>query len=223
MGKKTVFKLKHMQVCARERKFLKQTIIKLRIMNKQKIGAATGLATPLVAFTCISISIASWSEFSWIDNALSDLGVAPGLTASVFNFGLAIAGVLAFCFAALGIYSFLSTRLSGKVGAAVFAAATVALTCIGIFNENFSPTHYIVSVAFFSLAPIGLFILTYAFWRSSQRELAALSIVIALIAAVPWILQLTINYVPNVAIPETISAAAVSVWAVVLSVKILKN
>jgi hypothetical membrane protein len=192
-------------------------------MNKQKIGAATGLATPVVAFTCISISIASWSEFSWVDNALSDLGVAPGFTAPVFNFGLTVAGVLAFCFAALGIYSFLSTRLSGKVGAAVFAAATVALTCIGIFNENFSPTHYIVSVAFFSLTPIGLFILTYAFWRSSQRGLAAFSIVIGLIAAVPWILQLAINYVPNVAIPETISAAAVSVWAVVLSVKILKN
>jgi len=192
-------------------------------MNKQKIGAATGLATPILAFTCISISIASWSEFSWIDNALSDLGVAPGFTAPVFNFGLTAAGVLAFGFAALGIYSFLSTRLSGKVGAAVFAAATVALTCIGIFNENFSPTHYIVSVAFFSLAPIGLFILTYAFWRSNQRGMAALSIVIGLIAAVPWILQLTINYVPNLAIPETISAAAISVWAVVLSAKILKN
>ena len=192
-------------------------------MNKQKIGAVTGLATPIVAFTCISISIASWPEFSWVDNALSDLGVAPGFTAPVFNFGLTTAGVLAFCFAVLGIYSLLSTRLAGKVGAAFFAAATVALTCIGIFNENFSPTHYIVSVAFFSLAPIGLFILTYALCRSNQRGLAAFSVVIGLIAAVPWILQLTINYVPNVAIPETISAAAISVWAVVLSAKILKN
>ena len=192
-------------------------------MNKQKIGAVAGLATPIVAFTCISISIASWPEFSWVDNALSDLGVAPGLTAPVFNFGLIAAGVLAFCFAALGIYSFLSRRVAGKVGAAIFAAATISLTCIGIFNENFRPTHYIVSVAFFSLAPIGLFILTYAFWRSNRRELAALSVLIGLTAAVPWILQLTINYVPNVAIPETIAAAAVSVWAVVLSAKILKN
>lgn len=192
-------------------------------MNKQKIGAVTGLATPIVAFTCISISIASWPEFSWVDNALSDLGVAPGFTAPVFNFGLTTAGILALCFAVLGIYSFLSTQLAGKAGAAVFATATVALTFIGIFNENFSPTHYIVSVAFFSLAPIGLFILTYAFWLSNQRGLAAFSILIGLIAACPWILQLTINYVPNVAIPETISAAAVSVWAVVLSAKILKN
>ena len=192
-------------------------------MNKQKIGAVTGLATPIVAFTCISISIASWPEFSWVDNALSDLGVAPGFTAPVFNFGLTTAGVLAFCFAVLGIYSLLSTRLAGKVGAAFFAAATVALTCIGIFNENCSPTHYIVSVAFFSLAPIGLFILTYALWRSNQRGLAGFSVVIGLIAAAPWILQLTINYVPNLAIPETISAAAISVWAVVLSAKILKN
>jgi hypothetical membrane protein len=191
-------------------------------MNKQKIGAATGLTTPIVAFTCIVISIASWPEFSWIDNALSDLGVAPGFTASVFNFGLTVAGVLAFCFGVLGIYSFLSTRLAGKMGASVFAAATVALICIGIFNENFSPTHYIVSVAFFSLAPIGLFILTYAFWRTNQRGMAVFSVVIGLIAAVPWIVQFTIDYLPNVAIPETISAVAFSVWAIVLSAKMLK-
>src|SRR5512137_1047783 len=97
-------------------------------MNKQEIGAVTGLATPIVAFTCISISIASWPEFSWTNNALSDLGVAPGFTAPVFNFGLTVAGVLAFCFAALGIYTYLNKQLLGKIGAATFAAATVALT-----------------------------------------------------------------------------------------------
>lgn len=192
-------------------------------MNKQKIGAATGLATPIVAFTCISISIASRPEFSWTNNALSDLGVAPGFTAPVFNFGLTTAGVLAFCFAVLGLYTYLSKQLLGKIGAAAFAAATVALICIGIFNENFRPTHYIVSVAFFSLAPIGLFILTYAFWRSNQQGIAMFSVATGLLAAAPWILQLTINYVPNVAIPETISAITVSVWAVVLSAKMLKS
>jgi hypothetical membrane protein len=192
-------------------------------MNKRNIGAAAGLATPIVAFSCISVAISSWSDFNWIDNALSDLGVAPGITAPVFNLGLTTAGVLAFCFATLGIYSFFDKRLIGKVGTAVFAAATVALTCIGIFNENFSPTHYIVSVAFFSLAPIGLFILTYAFWRCSQQGLAIFSVVIGLVAAIPWILQFTINYVPNVAIPETISAVAVSVWAVVLSARLLNR
>jgi hypothetical membrane protein len=192
-------------------------------MDKQKIGAVAGLATPILAFTCISIAIASWPDFNWLDNALSDLGVAPGFTAPVFNFGLTAAGVLAFFFAALGVYNFFGKRLTGKVGAVVFAAATIALICIGIFNENFSPTHYIVSVAFFSLAPIGLFILTYAFWHSNHQGLALFSVIIGLVAAVPWILQLIINYVPNVAIPETISAVAISSWAVVLSVKMLNT
>ena len=191
-------------------------------MRKQQIGAAAGFATPIVAFTCISLAILSWPQFSWTNNALSDLGVVPGITAPLFNSGLVAAGVLAFCFAVLGVYSFMSQRLVGKVGSAFFAASTVALICIGIFNENFSPTHYLVSVAFFTLAPLGLFILTGAFWRNRQRGLAAFTVAVGVVAAVPWILQLTLEYVPKVAIPEAISSVAVSVWAVVLSVEMLR-
>jgi hypothetical membrane protein len=190
-------------------------------MKKLRIGAAAGIATPIVAFSCVSVAIASYEPFSWTNNALSDLGVAKGITAPIFDIGLVAAGVLAFVFSALGLFSFSKSRL-GKVGAVFFADAAIALICIGIFNEHYSPTHYIVSVAFFSLAPIALFILTASFWRENHLALAALSIALGVVAAVPWFLQLTINYVPNVAIPETISAVAISVWAVAVSVKMLR-
>jgi hypothetical membrane protein len=187
-----------------------------------RIGGAAGIATPIIAFTCISTAIVTYSPFSWTNNALSDLGVVPGITGPIFNSGLCISGVLAFIFAAIGLFNYFQS-LVGKIGSTVFAGATIALIAIGVFNENFSPTHYWVSVAFFVLAPIALFILTCSFALERKWGLAAFSVLIGLVAAVPWILQLTINYVPNVAIPETISAVAVSAWAIVLSIKMFQK
>ena len=49
--------------------------------------------------------------------------------------------------------------------------ASLALIAISVFNENYSPTHYLVSVAFFVLAPISLFIINLrVFARSSTRN-----------------------------------------------------
>ncbi|MGD6805937.1 MAG: DUF998 domain-containing protein [Candidatus Bathyarchaeia archaeon] len=192
------------------------------MIDRKRVGAAAGIAAPIVAFTCILSAIASYPLFSWTNNALSDLGVVEGVTSVLFTSGLVTAGVLAVIFAALGLFNYADSRL-GKAGSIVFAAACMALVLIGIFNENYRPTHYLVSVAFFALAPIGLFILTSWLYRSRQRGTAALTVAIGFIAAIPWILQFTINYVPNVAIPETISALAVGAWAIIMSTKILKK
>ncbi len=192
-------------------------------MSKLKIGAIAGIATPVLAFSCILGAIATYPQFSWTDNALSDLGVVWGTTASLFNIGLSVSGVMGIIFALLGLYIYMGGHRLGRIGAGFFAAATVALLCIGIFNESIRPIHYIVSVAFFSLAPIALFILTYTLYISGRRGLATFSVVAGLVAGIPWILQLTINYVPKVAIPEFISAVAISVWAVTLSVQMLRQ
>ncbi|MCL5876395.1 MAG: DUF998 domain-containing protein [Candidatus Bathyarchaeota archaeon] len=187
-----------------------------------KVGAVAGFAAPIFALAFILCAIVSYPPFSWTSNALSDLGVVKGVTSILFTIGLIGAGVFALLFAVFGLYNFAGVSRLGKVGSAAFSAATVALVCIGVFNEHFVPTHYLVSVAFFALAPIGLFVLTCAFFRNHQRGLAVFSVAIGVAAALPWILQFAIRYVPNVAIPEAVSAAAVSVWAIVLSAKMLK-
>ncbi len=176
----------------------------------------------MLAFTCIIISIASYPAFSWTNNALSDLGIIPGITGPLFNFGLYGSGFLAFNFAIFGLFTYLGKRWVGKIGSAVFTAATLALIAIGVFNESFSGTHYAVSVAFFVLAPISLFILTGAFWVESHRRMAALSLLVGVVGALPWLLLFTFNYVPDVAIPEAVSGLAISVWAVVVGKKMLK-
>ena len=181
-----------------------------------KIAGVCGFAAPIVALTFILAAIASWPQFSWVNNALSDLGVQSGATAWLFNSGLVVSGVLFAVFAA-GLFRLVGKRAVGRVGAAILFLACVALMLIGVFNESFRPTHYYVSVAFFVLMPISLLVLAAAFWISGKRRLGVFTSVTALVAAAVWVLQFTVHYVPNVAIPEFVSGLAGAVWVVVLS------
>jgi hypothetical membrane protein len=188
----------------------------------KRLGASAGIIAPIVAFICILIAIASYPQFSWINNALSDLGVVSGITGAVFNFGLLASGLLAFNFAIFGLFTYFVKSRVGKIGSTVFAAVSLALIAISVFNENFSPTHYIVSVAFFVLAPISLFIITGAFWLNHQRGMAVFTVAVGFAAALPWLVLFAFNYVPNVAIPEFLSGLAVSTWVIVLGKKMLE-
>ncbi|MGA2682565.1 MAG: DUF998 domain-containing protein [Candidatus Bathyarchaeia archaeon] len=190
--------------------------------NLRRAGL-TGILAPILAFSCILLSIASYPNFSWTNNALSDLGVVTGITGPLFNFGIYTSGLLALNFALAGLFTYLKKSLVGKVGALTFAAATVALIGIGVFNESFSGTHYAFSVAFFVLAPISLFIIACAFVLENQVRLSVFTVLTGIIAALPWILFFAINYVEGVAIPETVSGLAVSVWAITLGYRIMKH
>ena len=191
--------------------------------TKQRIGAAAGIASPILAFLCILTALASYPSFSWTNNALSDLSVVKGATGVLFNFGLYASGLLAFIFAVLGLFTHHEKSWVGQMGAVFYAAATASLMGIGVFNESFSGTHYAFSVAFFVLSPISLFILTCAFWLAKQKEMAIFTVVTGLIAGLPWILQFAIVYAPNVAIPETISGLAISAWTITLGIRMTKQ
>lgn len=114
-----------------------------------------GIVTPLVAFTCTSLAITLSPQFSWTDNALSDLGIVKGATSTLFNTGLILGGILAAAFG-LGLFTFLEQNTLGKLGAILFTLAAAALTAIGIFPENARPMHLYASVAFFILLPVAM-------------------------------------------------------------------
>ncbi len=190
--------------------------------SKLKAAGICGLTAPFVAYACILTAISTWQEFSWTNNALSDLGVQAGVTAPIFNLGLIISGLLFIIFAT-GLFPLLSKSIIGKTGAAVFALACVALACIGIFNENYRPTHYIVSVMLFVLLPISQFILSAAFWLNKQKRLSVFTLALAFAAAIPWILEFTVHYVSGVAIPEFVSGLTGAAWTIVLGIKMLKE
>jgi hypothetical membrane protein len=190
--------------------------------NLQRIGAVSGIATPILALSCILTAVASYPEFSWTNNALSDLGIIPGVTGPVLNFGLYSSGLFVFNFAVFGLFNYLGNRWVGKIGAVMFVATGVALIGIGVFPENAVPYHYLFSVAFFVLLPISLLVITGAFAFKRQAKMALFTLLTAAAAALPWILYFSIHYVSGVAIPELASALAGSVWIVVLGYKMFK-
>jgi hypothetical membrane protein len=187
-----------------------------------KIAGLFGMLIPVIEFSFIFSAIALYPSFNWTNNALSDLGVVLGLTSVLFNVGLILTAVWALIFAVGLLETFRGNRL-GQASAVVFGLACCALILIGIFNESFSPTHFLVSVMFFVLLPISLFTMTAAFRVAHKTKLAVFTVVIAFAAAVPWILYFTLNYASNVAIPEFASGLAGSVWAVVLGYKMIKE
>jgi len=187
-----------------------------------KISGTCGIITPSVAFSCILLAIAYAPHFSWTDDALSDLGVMPNPTSVLFNLGLIVSGILAIVFA-FGLLIFFNKTVSGRIGAIMFVLDCLALICIGIFPENAKPMHVYASVAFFAIFPLAALLMTAAFVFSSKHRMALFTFAIAVFAAVVWVAEFLVNYVPGVAIPETLSALAACLWVVVLSFKMLRR
>jgi hypothetical membrane protein len=181
-----------------------------------------GILTPIFSFTFIFLAIASYPQFSWVDNALSDLGVVSGVTSTLFNFGLCLGGLFAMIFAA-GLFTFIGDRALGKIGSAVFFLASLSLEGIGLFPENARPFHFIFSVAFFTLMPIALLTIVGYYAVSRKKQMAVFTLLIAVAAALPWVLLFLVRYVSGVAIPELASAIAGAVWAIAVGYKMFKE
>ena len=57
-------------------------------VNWLKISGVCGTIAPIVAFTFILLAILNFPQFSWTENALSDLGVQEGVTQYYLILGL---------------------------------------------------------------------------------------------------------------------------------------
>lgn len=186
-----------------------------------KIAAVCGILTPIIAFTCILMAIVLYPQFSWTENALSDLGIVEGAVSIIFNSGLIVSGILALAFA-IGVQNYLNKSLMGKVGAFLFALDAIALIAIGAFPEKTAP-HFPASVAFFVLFPIAMLFIGATLTKRGEKPMAVFSLLAAIFSIVVWIFQYNVGFGRGVAIPETLTALAVSAWALVLGFKMLKQ
>lgn len=100
------------------------------------VARTAGVAAVTVAFVGILAAVASAPWFSWASNALSDLGVAGGLTAALFNYSLVAAGVVSLPFA-----WWLATTADSRFGvltAVGFATTGVCMAGVGLFPSDTS-------------------------------------------------------------------------------------
>jgi hypothetical membrane protein len=77
-------------------------------------------------------------------------------------------------------------------------------------------------VAFFVLLIIALGRLGTSFWQVKQKSWSVFTLLLGVVAAIPWLLLILVRYVSGVAIPEFISAVAGGLWATVFGFKMLK-
>lgn len=178
------------------------------------------MLTPMIAFACIFLAIASWPAFSWTENALSDLGVQEGLTPVLFNNGLIVSGFLAFVFSS-GLFVLMNGKPLARMGTFVLVLADLALIAIGIFTENAGLMHFYASVAFFMLYPISMFFYVAAFVRMNKVKIAVFTFLLGIAASAAWIIQWVIGFGSGVAIPETAAALSASVWSMFMGFKML--
>jgi len=180
-----------------------------------RIAGLCGVIAPIISLLFIAVAIAYTPEFNWFTWALSDLGVHQA--ALIFNFGLIIGGILASIFA-IGLMQILRKQVLGFLGTFTLILSTISLCAIGVFPESAGRIHFYVSISFFALLAISLFIIgAVLVLESSQRYLGLFSILTVVVAVVAaWA-------VPHegVAVPEIIAALAASVWSIVFGIKLL--
>ncbi len=186
-------------------------------LRKLRIAGVCGVLTPIIVLTLILLAIYYSPWFSWTENALSDLGV-QGTAAILFNSSLVVGGVLTIIFA-IGLREILLNKTLGRIGTLIFILDAAMLCAIGIFPETAGDIHLYVSVAFFTLLPISLFLIGATMMKDpSERKLGSFTIIAGVAAATVWMLPWK-----AAAIPEIIAALAVSVWSIVLGIRLSKQ
>ncbi|MEM2027598.1 MAG: DUF998 domain-containing protein [Candidatus Bathyarchaeia archaeon] len=166
--------------------------------HEDKFFSILGIIGPLIAYTCIGLSVYLAPSFSWHVNALSDLGHAKdSIVASIFNFGLLISGFL------VALYSVKSLVNYAKYTGISLTLSALMLQAVATFDEVYGQIHFIVSVLFFISAGITCII----YFLEKKPILAALAFLVGLLA---WVLWCAGVYKAGIAVPELISALAVT-------------
>lgn len=189
-----------------------------------------GLLAPLVAFICIGLAVHLSPWFSWTNNYLSDLGGYPGmeptyaargLPSILFNFGLITAGILGIILG-LGIrkLDFMDSLL-GKGGTLFFILDAVALLGIGIFPETTGEPHTFFSIAFFITIGICLLLMSIALFRTKQKSLAWLTLVLLIFGLTAIPLFIVPKPVGSNAVAEIIPIISVAVFSMAFGFELL--
>jgi len=179
-----------------------------------KAAAICGILGVVAVYPLILLAIFYHPDFSWFNNALSDLGV-KGISAIIFNTSLILGGTLLFIFT-IGLMMHITGVIS-KIGSILLLTSAIFLALIGLFPENCGVIHFYVSVAFFVLTVLSLLALSSCLLLKSSKVSGLLTLGGALVAALIWLLPWK-----GVAIPEAISSLILSARVIAFAVRMLK-
>ncbi len=182
-----------------------------------------GILAGVIAYSSIIIAILVSPWFSWLNNALSDLGntsaqrnITSG-SAAVFDGGLIISGLLTLAFVLLLLRDF---RFSWEylIWGIPLTISAIDLSTIGIFNESFGDIHLIVSIIFFFFTALSLFLYSYVSFPMGTPKTGALALILGVFCCIMWVARWPWQ---GVAIQEVTTSAASAAFVIILSFSIL--
>jgi hypothetical membrane protein len=179
----------------------------------ERVGAACGLAAPVVFLVLLIVAIAGDPDFVFFRDFLSDLGVGPAAWA--FNSALIITGVLMVPFALMAVRPALGGGLAAglAIGSTLVSAAFVIL--VGIFTEDYVDVHYLVSIGFFMTFLVALFFYSWTLHYSHalgrwMTDLTKVTFALGLVLTV-------LGFVPEI---ETLAMLAIVIWGLAAAIAI---
>jgi len=190
---------------------LKRTLSKH--LNLKLIEATSGILAPLSFLVGYTLS---WALSPWYllgQHYLSDLGVGEGAIA--FNAGVILAGLFTIPFA-LGVAQSLKEYLLGRFGSVALMGAGLALMAVGLFPESYGRLHMIVSLLFFVLLFLTLFLLVKPMINSKVFCRSGGPLSLALIVSLFLILPFGTG-----PLTETIVVFEAVIWSLVTATQIL--
>ena len=189
-------------------------------LSLRRICAFSGFLSPLIAYSLIYLAIIHAPWFSWLTNALSDLGAVP-ISGQYFNTGLIISGLLESIFC-VGLF-FSVKMIINYVGVFLLLLNSFSLIGIGLFPETAGRIHFYFSVAFFLLLFLSLLFLGFFYFRVVHSiGLGVLGLFCSISSLIIWLIPWNVMGVYGVAIPELLSSFFGSVWVMSASIAILK-
>lgn len=169
-----------------------------------------GVASGLVGWLTILVSIYLNPWFVFMEHAFSDLGGILSRIPWVFNYGMMFTGVLI-----MGYGFYLVSQSMNKiatVGSAFTIISGLFLMLIGVYPTGTYP-HYFVSVYFFTQTDIAIGTWGLGLLRGENRDigrtLVGLSIVGPIVAAlIDW---------PSTAVVEAYGILIMNIWVVLMT------
>jgi len=190
-----------------------------RLFMLTAVGGISGIASQVVGFAFLTLSIYNSPWFIWTEHDLSFFG-AEGSATRLFNSGVVIAGILSLIFATGLWWSPLSNRWLGRIAIACLILGSAALSATGTFPRNIVIPHNIASLAFFTCIAIAIFLFGLDAITGGSVIWGWLSIIAAVLMVAfqqfpwPW---------TGGAIPQLLSCLPWSLWTVALAVRLLAS
>ncbi|MCK4902334.1 MAG: DUF998 domain-containing protein [Thermoplasmatales archaeon] len=180
-----------------------------------KTSGFCGVALPIFTVLFILRSMDRVIDFSWTENAISDLG-RIGYGTSYFNFGLIIIGVLLLIFS-IGLNLALKNQ---RIGPTVFAISAIYLIGVGIYPLPASE-HADLSGLFFIAFIFGFLAFGIKNYKNQDDFLKKMGIFALIVVLFAAISPISFLFASGVAIPEAMVIFPGFIWCFVFGINMI--